>query len=690
MFEAADEAAHFLYVHHLLADHNLPLIRSRDAVAAQTTPVDQWAIESHQPPLYYAVGALLISWTDRSDVDDYLRPNNLIFLRGTTDDNHNKWLHSPAHTGGDTHISVMILRGYSIVLGMGTLWFVYRTGRLVLGAAGGLAAMLLVASIPTFVSISASINNDNLVTFLYSAGVYWVLSTRTNVSLRDALVVGLILSAIALTKLTGVSLFVIVYGALLLRRRGEAAQVIAVSLVMATILAVWWYLRNWDLYGDPLALGATRLLWGREYEIAATSGDPLAELVRIGRSFWLMVGHLHNPVYGPAWVYAYAAAITLLALFGTLWGREESRPTRRDGILAVREILLAVCMVVGFMLLAGTRSVDISYGRLLFPALVGFAPLMVAGWRRLLGRRLMLIPVLPLTMMTLLVPFSLLPRAYPLLIQTEIHNGVDYIGTDAGGLELVAYTVEQNTVRPGDTLTGHAYLRGTHPQNPALFLTAVDSLTGATLGHTEIYPGMAPTDTLPPERTYRFDWWVDVETTAALSPRLIDLHLSWYVPDAMLSIPQVDGSGVALGERVILRGPVLIDSDYQPRPENTTPGINFHWDDVTVVLEGYTIRDGELKLYWRPSRAADPDWVVAVQVVDADGNIIAQADGPPASYPPDVWQEYVMFEDTRRVDIPAGAEVLIGWYRQSDFMRASSGGAGEFRDRLYVIQPPVP
>lgn len=678
-------------MHNLLEDRSLPLIRSREDIAVQTAPVEQWAIESHQPPLYYAVGALLVSWTDRSDVDDYLCPNDLIFLRGTTDDNHNKWLHSPVRAGGDTYTAVMVLRGYSIVLGMGTLWFVYCTGRLVLGAAGGLAAMLLVASIPTFVSISASINNDNLVTFLYSAGVYWVLATRKSVTLRDTLVVGLLLSAIALTKLTGVSLFVIVYGALLLWHRRDSARVITVSLVMVGILAVWWYLRNWDLYGDPLALGATRSLWGREYEIAVTSGDPLAELVRIGRSFWLMVGHLHNPVYGPAWVYGYAAAITLLALFGTLWGREESRPTRRGGILAVRQqktLLAGVCGLVVVMLLTGTRSVDISYGRLLFPALVGFAPLMISGWRSLLGRHLMLIPVLPLTIMALLIPFSLLPHAYPPLVQAETDDEANFIGTAADGLELIAYTVVQDTVEPDETLTGYAYLRGSHPQNPALFLTAVDSLTGATLGHTEIYPGMAPTDTLPPERTYRFDWWVDVETNVVLSPRLIDLHLSWYAPEAMQTISQVDGSGVDLGERVILRGPVLIDPAYELQPENETPGINFWWDDVTVDLEGYTIREGVLTLYWRPSRTAESDWVVAVQVVDADGNIIAQADGPPKGYPPEVWQRSVVFEDTRRIDLPAGTEVLIGWYRQSDFTRANSGGEGEFRDRLYVIQPP--
>jgi len=172
-FEAADEAAHFLYVHNLLEDRKLPIIRSRGEIAGQTSPTALWAIESHQPPLYYAMGAVLISWTDRSDINDYLRSNDLIFIRGTTAHNHNKWLHTPTSPTAQTHLAIWTLRLYSMALGIMTLVFIYLTVREVFGGSYiPAAAMLLVASIPTFVSISASINNDNLVTSLYSAGIY--------------------------------------------------------------------------------------------------------------------------------------------------------------------------------------------------------------------------------------------------------------------------------------------------------------------------------------------------------------------------------------------------------------------------------------------------------------------------------------------------------------------------------------
>ena len=363
-FEAADEAAHFLYAHNLLEDGDLPRILPREVVAAQTDPADQWAIESHQPPLYYAIGALLISMVDRTDINRFLRPNNVIFTRGITENNHNKWLHPPADFDGSTPTAVWILRAYSIMLGVGTLWFIFLAARQISnGPLLSLGAMFLVASIPTFVSISASINNDNGVTFLYTIGVYLCLRVwqQQHISNPDLITLSGVLALIALTKLTGASLFGVVFLALTVGvyrgywSRMRAIQAFAVMLGTAAIVAGWWYLRNWSLYGDPLALGATRSLWGREFEIAATSGDPLAELERIAQSFWMMFGHLHLPVYGPGWVYIYAAVITVLGLVGlaVYAVRGDGSTYQRDSLL----LLTAVCGLITAMLLV-SRNVS--------------------------------------------------------------------------------------------------------------------------------------------------------------------------------------------------------------------------------------------------------------------------------------------------------------------------------------------
>jgi len=65
-FEAPDEASHFLYIHNLLETGQLPILEDR------ATMFESQSVQRHHPPLYYLIGALLISWTERDDLPMYL------------------------------------------------------------------------------------------------------------------------------------------------------------------------------------------------------------------------------------------------------------------------------------------------------------------------------------------------------------------------------------------------------------------------------------------------------------------------------------------------------------------------------------------------------------------------------------------------------------------------------------------
>lgn len=755
-FENADEGAHFLYTHNLLETGELPRILSREQIATQTEATQRWAIETHQPPLYYAIGAGLIFWTDRGDIDAYLRPNDLIFIRGITADNHNQWLHSPTRgNNGQTGLALMILRGYSITLGMATLWFIYLTARLIFpktwgGAALSLLTIVFTASIPTFVAISAAYNNDNLVTTLYAAGVYWSLRMwhRGEISRVDTVAVSVILAMIALTKLNGVTLFGVVYIALMIGvwrnyiPRRDALRLIGISLLVTVIFAGWWYVRNLDLYGDPLALNATQSLWGREFEIAATSGAIGAELGRIYRSFWLMIGYLHLPVYAPNWFYGVTISLMALAGIGLsmalvvhLLGRvrrrlPESWFTRmltpkstkareleqNIGTLTYRKsvdstlLLVFVIAVVVMTLLIGTRNVDISYGRLLFPALVGFSPLMVLGWsefiplipmvnlRRVGQIMLIIMCIFMLTLMSAETPRTLIPDAYPALEAVDsVPNGARTVNVDAEGLTILAYTLQTDSVtRYGREQLIHfdLYLRGNHPETPALFVTVIDPLTQERYGHAEVFPGNAPTDALDPDVIYRAPISVTLaEIDSRITPRQLDLQLEWYSPSTFRSIDLTDGGGTPI-DALIVPASTLIGYGGGMPFDATQTYVTF---GEAIRLAGVKLSDesvqrGEtitLTLYWESLARLDEDFVTAVQVIGADGEILTQADGQPAGYPTSAWRHQGTFTDERTLTIPEDApdgeyRILIGWYRLSDFTRLAAVGEG-VQDNLFTL-----
>lgn len=705
-FEASDEAAHFLYIHNLLETRALPLIAGRDEIAEREDSVGRWSIENHQPPLYYAAGALLISWTQRNDIEAYLEPNGLIFLRGLPQDNANKWLHSPNPPQGDTLVALWVLRLYSLGLSTTTLFLIYRAARLFAELIGekteafALTVMLLVASIPTFIAIGASVNNDNLVTLLYTAGVYQTLRLwRYGITRRDTIILCLLLGMIALTKITGLTLFGVVYGTLALgvvMRRftvRQAALIIGTTALTAAVFAGWWYIRNWSLYGDPLAVAATSTLWGREFSVATESGDVFAEISRIWRSFWMMMGHLHWPVWGPAWLYTYATIISLAGVTGLLMRvalRDKSSFALRSWRLVGSFFVLLLALLLPVLaLVVGTRGVDISYGRLLFPSLVGFGPLLVVGWRRLSGRFAPLL-IMPLAVMALLPGVRELPQAYPPLeiVETLPAEAVP-VNVAADELTILAYETRDDVLAPGDAVRFWLYVRGANSENPALFATLLDPVTGQALGKTAVYPGTAPTDALTEDTIYRAPLRVRLDAAAEpLSPRAVRLQLGWqtmldtnYLPLTRDDLPLAS---------LILNAGVLIDPTYTtPAPQTPVNAVfsDFDGEDV-IVLQGYTLEtphaspgDGlNLTLNWRVLDEMQADYVVTVQLLGEADALAGQDDGDVTGYPTSAWRMGPDVVDERTITVDAAAvpgkyRLAVGWYRLDDFARLPVRGA---------------
>lgn len=696
VFEAPDEGAHFLYIHNMLETGELPVMGGRRET------FESRAVQRHHPPLYYLVGALLVGWTDRSDVDSYFVDNPFGAIGFVSDNNQNIYLHSPQPPTGSTHVAVWLLRLYSLALATGTLWLVYRAGELAFpGRPVGLLAMTLPLAIPGFVAGAASINNDNLVTFIFAAGIALTLDIwrRGGVTRRDLILLSLILAASTISKQTGLALPPIVYAGLglaALRQRlpwRDVWRVVGVTLVAMALLAGWWYVRNWQLYGDPLALAKTLSIWGRGSAVSRTPSAILFEAKGVWDSFWMTLGHFN--IRGPEWLYGYAPILVGLGLLGLIPAWLRQRGAGRDAML----LMGLVCVVLIAALAAATRQINVSQGRILYPMMIAFAPLLALGWRSLLGRRLAPLLLMPLLALSLVTPFVYLGRAYAGLARLD-RLPVDAmpVVAEAEGLRLEGYQLRTLRAAPGELVELEVYFRGRHEENPTFFVQALDPVTQAVLGGVDLYPGMAPTSTLEDGPLYgaHVVFRLDADAAAGHAPMQLRLALGWRVlepepsPGRFLEWRDASGAGVDL---LTVDGPVLIDPA-APAPTYARPLSAGFGDGLRLI--GYTLPDraqaGEslpVQLVWDAAAPLAQDVTLTVGLVDADGVLVAQADGEIPGYPTHAWVPGLAFSSERTLTLPpdlqAGAyRVYVGWYTTPDIVRLPVSGDGARDNLLYL------
>jgi hypothetical protein len=125
------------------------------------------------------------------------------------------------------------------------------------------------------------------------------------------------------------------------------------------------------------------------------------------------------------------------------------------------------------------------------------------------------------------------------------------------------------------------------------------------------------------------------------------------------------------------------------RPTHATD-VNF---DNRLRLIGYdaktqNVGPGQtvpLTLYWQVEAPIDQDYTVFIHLVDDNGAVIAQGDGPPLQgfYPTSAWAPGEILNDTHEISLPADArqgryQVLVGLYNPVTGKRLPV--AGDFRD----------
>ncbi|MHB1356120.1 MAG: ArnT family glycosyltransferase [Anaerolineae bacterium] len=685
LFESPDEVWHYAFVQHLASGQALPVL--------DPLHPGPWEQEGGQPPLYYLVVSLFTRLLPPSDWQQTLQPNRLADIgHYLPDGNGNAFIHTPAEAWPyhGAALAIHLARLISILLGACTILFTYLIGREFWPQRPwlALAGAALLAFTPMFLFISASVSNDNLI-ILTSTLACWLmlrLLRQPPTPLRF-LILGVVIGMAALSKISGIALLAPA-GLLLVwlawQRRDLRLLLWGGVYVFVAVLVVagWWYLRNWQLYGDPLGLKVFVAVIGpRQPRI--TLWQLTQEWQGLVRSYWGVFGWMN--VVAPSWFYYLLNGLALLGIAGLVVQFVKRLYQHRwPSPLAMARVALLVIwpLVVFVSLVRWTMITPATQGRLLFPTAFALVLLLVYGLSSLVPRRWEGIPlVLSGTLIAGLavwVPLAVIKPAYdpprPLgLHEAQVPNALTL--QFEGQIELLGYQVETDTVQPGEDLAVILYWRAIAPTAKKLsaFVQLVDA-SGEVIAYRNKPLGGASFSTpYWPSGTVIAEKYLVPVTLTALNPSQLELKVGLFQPqDADYRLQIQDAAGQALGDSVRLQmikvkanpqGEINNTLDYNLANEFRLLGYNLERD---VLKPGDTV---QVSLFWKASRPIPLNYTVFVQVIDVDNKVWGQLHAQPqgGAAPTRSWQPGQLIRDSYSfilsADTPPGSYRLdLGVY----------------------------
>jgi 4-amino-4-deoxy-L-arabinose transferase-like glycosyltransferase len=329
--------------------------------------------EAHQPPLYYALAAAPF------------RISRLL--------------------GADLDTGWQVVRLFTVLLGAGWVYFLYRLSREFLGRRryAAVLAAACIGLLPLSTYIGGVINNDVAVALFFTAALWLVAKAirRGEISRRAAVEIGIAAGLAVLSKAQGLFLLPLIAATALVLARWKgwkrSTPTIVNSLVAITValaISSLWFVRNWYVYGSPILQSL--------YNPIIRPGDALglADWVVATR---LITGQLFDYFWTPFWLLQLDAmnqmryrrllvALCLVAFVGVvshLRGCSRLKSPSPD----CRPIGWLLFMLPGLLVYAflfrHTLFVDkgaLQQGRLMLPSAALFGAALVIGLSELIER----------------------------------------------------------------------------------------------------------------------------------------------------------------------------------------------------------------------------------------------------------------------------------------------------------------
>lgn len=690
LFEASDELWHFGMVDAIARMGALPV----QVIGTKTA----YAQEGSQPPLYYLIAAALIAPIDRSDLESLRQPNPHVQAGiPHAPVNKNLVLHdSPRPPLEKTALAVYGLRLFSIALSVITVSSVYVCANLLsenhwiaLLAAG------LTAFNPMFLFITASVNNDNLVTALDSLIIWQLLVLlRDGFSTRRNLIIAVLIALASLSKLSGLVLVPVVALAALwvAYRKRDWRGLIVLGVLMAGIWAVlagWWYVRNWTLYGELFGTRTMAAVAGARTDLF-TFQTLLDEFQGFRITYWGLFGAVNILTFEP--FYTVMDVVTILALIGlalNVW-----RKRANFEYLAKIGALLLVLLMGSLSVIAWTAQTYASQGRLLFPYIAATSSLLALGDSHVAGlvvgqRRAWWLPVLGVAgfaAFALVVPFaSIVPQYAPPAPLTALPDTAHTVYARFGDVALIGYDAPDRRYAPGDELPITLYWQvlASSDRDYSLFIHVLND-QGGDIGKIDTYPGggRLRTTTWQPGAIYPDSYKVPLTAQPQGSFPLRVLVGWWHYPSQEY-LTAVDQLGQPIPS-VVLNAGAFGDTTIHQTLNSATPIPPVAFGGA-ISLRAYQIVGTEIDVEWESTATLPDDYTVFVQVLDDQNHLVGQGDAPP-SLPTHYWLPGEHFVTRHTLSYPqtppAGSyRVIIGWYRPSDFSRLSTASP----DNAYLL-----
>ena len=683
IFEASDEPWHYAVVREIVTNHQLPV----QVPGVKTT----WEHEGSQPPLYYFLGALLTAGVDISDYDAHAveNPFSQMGIPGTTN-NVNMRKHIPGQMpwDGGTPLAVFLIRWFSLLLGAGTVYFTYRLARTLTPSREWLPllAAALVAFNPMVLFINASVNNDNLI-ILLSTIALWLIAVELTDDTPGAhwsrtLMLGVIIGLAAVTKISGTMLLPTVALAFTFRAWKERAWgawvlrglVIAVAVLL---IAGWWYVRNWHLYGDWMGMEQWVLITGpRPANFVPT--DIFSEYISFLYGFWGVFGGFN--ILSPAWFFLMMRIIALVALAGLVVHLIRSLKAREFSHWPIHVTLITYILFSLIGILRLTLLFPTTQGRLIFSGLSIIAFYTALGLLTWVSRRLRR-PVAGSLMVilfasALIIPFvSIFPAYRPPTPVADLPADIQPVNIRYGDhIQLLGYKLQNTRVEPGESLDITLYWKTDAPLEKDYDLSLngygykeenvakLDTWPGGGLMPTSLWQ----TDVIYPDR-YQLPIIPDATT-----PTLLRLGVQFsedLVADGVGKPLPVYADGQSVGAVLLDVGDLITPPDRIQHP--TEPPIARFGPTIQLHSYNTDLSDTDITLtaIWSATGPVPEDYTIFVHLVDDQGNLIAQNDGPPREgyWPTSHWQPGEAVDSLNRIPLPrplapGDYTLLIGMY----------------------------